>query len=333
MSPVLEAASVLLGTSGSGAVPLVLNLGDIPAIVLNGLQQGAIFALLGMGLTIILGTMNFLNLAHGALYLVGAYVGLIVATEFQITNGELASFGIQTLGLDLGFFAALIVVPFVVFAVGLLMERFLARPFYDRPETDQLLVTFGIALVVQELIKTFIGSQSLRFGRPEWAAGPVQIPLVGGFSKWRLYLIVITFALIAVTYLIIERTDFGLVVRAGTEDSEMVRLLGIEITRSYLIVFALGAALAGIAGLVAGSLETVNPNIGVERALVPAFLTIVVGGAGSVVGAIVGGIVLGLTVSSLIVIAPAWSDIGLYVVAALVLLFKPEGLLGEGEFA
>lgn len=308
---------------------------QIATTLLNSLQQGAIYALLGIGLTIILGTMDFLNLAHGALYLLGAYAGLIVAATIRIPPTAVFSnyLGISELGLDAGFLVALILVPFIAFAIGLLFERFIARPFYDRPEADQLLVTFGIALIVQEGIRVLLGPQSIRFQQPDWAGGSISLPIVGGFSQWRLYLIAITVSLIIFSYYIIERTDIGLIVRAGTEDSEMVQLLGIKITRSYLFVFAMGAALAGIAGLVGGSLETVNPNIGIERALVPAFLTIVVGGAGSVIGAIVGGMVLGLTTVSLISIAPQWSDIGLYVVAALVMLFKPEGLFGEASQA
>ena len=311
-----------------------IDLATAIEVVLNGLQQGAIFAMLGIGLTIILGTMNFLNLAHGALYLIGGYAGMLFIRENQLTAGFLFDNGITTIGLDLGFAAALVLVPLTVFVVGLLMERFVAEPFYDRPETDQLLVTFGLALIVQELIKATIGGNTFQPAAPTRilgvsVGGPIELPIVGNYPQWRLYLVVIALVVIGLTYLVIEKTDFGLIVQAGTEDSEMVRLLGIKISRSYSLVFAMGAALAGFAGLVGISFQTVSPQIGTEQALIPAFLVLVVGGAGSVVGAIVGGLVLGITIAGMTVLASQWAQIVLYAVAAGVLLFRPEGLFGS----
>jgi branched-chain amino acid transport system permease protein len=303
-------------------------------ILLNGLQQGAIFALLGIGLTIILGTMNFLNLAHGALYLIGGYVGMLFIRETALSTGVLYDIGVAEIGLDLGFAAAMVLVPVVGFGIGLVMERFVAEPFYDRPETDQLLVTFGLALIIQEVVKQIMGGTTFQPAAPSEVlgvsvGGPVSLPIVGNYPQWRLYLIVIAVVVIFLTYLVIERTDFGLVVQAGTQDSEMVRLLGIKINRSYSLVFALGAALAAFAGLIGISFQTVSPQIGTEQALIPAFLVLVVGGAGSVVGAIFGGFVLGITVAGMTVLASQWAQIVLYAVAALVLLFRPEGLFGS----
>jgi branched-chain amino acid transport system permease protein len=303
-------------------------------ILLNGLQQGAIFALLGIGLTIILGTMDFLNLAHGALYLVGGYVGMLFIRETALSTGVLYDLGVASIGLDLGFAAAMVLVPVVGFGIGLVMERFVAEPFYDRPETDQLLVTFGLALIIQEVVKQIMGGTTFQPAAPSEVlgvsvGGPVSLPIVGNYPQWRLYLIAIAVVVIFVTYLVIERTDFGLVVQAGTQDSEMVRLLGIKINRSYSLVFALGAALAAFAGLIGISFQTVSPQIGTEQALIPAFLVLVVGGAGSVVGAIFGGFVLGITVAGMTVLASQWAQIVLYAVAALVLLFRPEGLFGS----
>lgn len=308
----------------------------VAEVVLNGFQQGAIFALLGIGLTIILGTMKFLNLAHGALYLVGGYAGMIVVRETTLNEGILYSSGVTTLGFGLGFVAAMVAVPLVGFVVGVAMERWVAEPFYDRPETDQLLVTFGLALIVQELVKGTFGGNTFQSVPPREVlgisiTGPVDLPLVGTFPQWRLYLIGIAVVVIALTWLAIERTDFGLVVQAGTQDSEMVRILGIKINRSYSLVFGLGAALAAFAGLIGVSIQTISPQIGTERALIPAFLVLVVGGAGSVVGAIVGGFVLGITISAMTVLAAQWSQIVLYAVAALVLLLRPEGLFGSVE--
>ncbi|MFC7226396.1 branched-chain amino acid ABC transporter permease [Salinirubellus salinus] len=305
-------------------------------VVLNGLQQGAIFALLGIGLTIILGTMKFLNLAHGALYLIGGYAGMYVIRETTLSTGYLESIGVTTVGLGLGFAAAMVLVPIFGFVVGLLMERYVAEPFYDRPETDQLLVTFGLALIVQEVVKFLMGGSTFQPATPEQVlgisvGGPIELPIVGNYPQWRLYIVLIALVVIGLTYLVIEKTDFGLVVQAGTQDSEMVRLLGIKINRSYSLVFAMGAALAAFAGLIGVSFQTVSPQIGTEQALIPAFLVLVVGGAGSVVGAIFGGFVLGITIAAMTVLASQWAQIVLYAVAAGVLLFRPEGLFGSAE--
>ncbi|KAB1196875.1 MULTISPECIES: branched-chain amino acid ABC transporter permease [Haloferax] len=318
-------------------------LSDIILILLNGLQQGAIYVLLAVGLSIILGTLKFVNFAHGALYLIGTYAGVFIALNISLSNGKLFEWGFTTFGLDLGFFAALVLVPILVFVVGLLMERFVARPFYDRPDTDQILVTFGLAIVVQELFRILFGSNSLPFDQPETilsfgsfagipVSGPVALPIVGNFPQWRLYVIGITAVLVALVYIMVEYTDFGLVVRAGTRDAEMVRLLGIKITRPYIVVFGIGAALAGVAGVVGGPLNVVNPTIG-TNILVPAFLTVVIGGVGSIAGAVVGGIVFGLTTAALVSLAPAWSQVGLYAIAAIVLLTRPQGILGDEEVA
>ena len=315
-------------------------LSDTIVILLNGFQQGAIYVLLAVGLSIILGTLKFVNFAHGALYLVGLYVGLLVSQEISLTNGKLADWGFSQIGLDLGFLVALVIVPLFVFAIGLLMERFVARPFYDRADTDQILLTFGIAIAVQELFRVLFGGQSLPFDQPGWASGPVSLPVVGNFPQWRLWVIAITAILVLVVYALIEFTDFGLIVRAGTQDAEMVRLLGVKITRPYIVVFGIGAALAGIAGVVGGPLNPVNPNVGTDI-LVPAFLTVVIGGLGSIRGAVLGGLTLGMTQAFLIqwnLVIPAlginygfsqWSQVGIYAIAAVILLVRPQGLLGS----
>ena len=135
-------------------------LAETARILLNGLQTGAIYVLLAIGLSIILGTLKFVNFAHGALYVVGLYVGLLVSQETTFSQGQLAEFGFGTLGLDLGFLAALIIVPIVVFVLGMAMERFVARPFYDRPDTDQILLTFGLAIVAQQALRVLFGGNS-----------------------------------------------------------------------------------------------------------------------------------------------------------------------------
>ncbi|WP_158057305.1 branched-chain amino acid ABC transporter permease [Halorussus halophilus] len=303
---------------------------EVTRVLVNGLQQGAIYVLVAIGLSIILGTLKFVNFAHGALYLIGTYAGMLITLNVQLTGGKLMDWGYTELGLGWGFLPALILVPILVFGVGIVMERFVARPFYDRPDTDQILLTFGLAIVIQEAFKILFGGQSYNFARPAWASGPVAVPIIGSFPQWRLYVLGITTALVIGVYLLIEYTDFGLVVRAGTRDAEMVQLLGIKITRPYLMVFGVGAALAGVAGVVGGPLYAVNPNIGTEI-LVPAFLVVVIGGVGSITGAVLGGILIGEVLAILVAVAPQWSQVGIYVLAAIVLLTRPQGLLGDEE--
>lgn len=308
-------------------------LADVISILLNGFQQGAIYVLLAVGLSLILGTLEFVNFAHGALYIIGAYTGVYVAQGITISEGYAADLGISTLGLGAGFIAALVVASVVVFVIGLLFERFVARAFYDRPDTDQILVTFGLAIIVQEIIRVTFGSNSQPFNQPAWASGSVPIPGVA-ISEWRVWIVVITAVLVGLVYLLVEYTDFGLVVRAGTMDSEMVRLLGIKLTRPYLLVFGVGAALAGVAGVVGGPLSPINPNAGTDI-LVPAFVTVVIGGVGSIRGAVAGGLTLGMTQAVLIQTSigtynlAQWSQVGIYAIAAIILLYRPQGLLGE----
>jgi len=328
--------------------------GDVILLLVNGLQVGAIYVLLAIGLSIILGTLKFVNFAHGALYVVGAYAGLLITQEISISNGKLAEWGFPTLGLEWGFLAALAIVPLFVFVVGLAMERFVARPFYDRPDTDQILVTFGLAIIVQELLHALFGGRSYSYDIPSNVlgslplSGPIAVPLTEvTIDVWRIWVIAITATLVLGVYVIVEYTDFGLVVKAGTRDPEMVRLLGIKITRPYIVMFGIGAGLAGAAGVVGAPLSNINPEIG-TTILVPAFLTVVIGGVGSIRGAILGGTLIGLVQVTLITLGSVtflvrqvdflfqfnftpWAQVGIYVLAVVVLLTRPQGLLGSEE--
>jgi len=303
---------------------------DILGFAVQTLAVSSIYILVAIGLSITLGTLKFVNFAHAAFYLAGVYIGLMIAFQLPFSGDLARRFGIESFGLELGFIGALVLVPIVAFALGLLMERFVARPFYDRPDTDQILVTFGILLIVQELARAFIGGRSITFSRPEWATGTIDLGLAGTYSMWRLTIIGITAALVASVYLYIEYTDVGLAVRAGTEDTEMVNLLGIRSTRPFLVIFGVGSGLAGAAGVVGGPVFSVVPEIGVE-VLVPAFLVVVVGGVGSIVGSIVGGLLIGAVEVGLQLNAATWSSVGIYALAAIVLLVRPAGLLGSVE--
>ncbi len=305
-------------------------LGSISSFIIQTLAVSSIYILVAIGLSITLGTLKFVNFAHAAMYLVGVYIGLMIAFELRFSGDIAARLGIESFGLDLGFLAALLMVPIVAFGLGLLMERYLARPFYDRPDTDQILVTFGVLLIVQELIRAVVGGRSISFSRPEWAAGVISLGPLGTAARWRLSIIAITAVLVLAVYLYIEYTDVGLAVRAGTEDTEMVNLLGIRATRPFLLIFGIGSGLAGAAGVVGGPVFSVVPEVGVG-VLVPAFLVVVVGGVGSIVGSVVGGLLIGGVEVGLQMNAPVWSSVGIYVLAAIILLVRPAGLMGAVE--
>jgi len=304
--------------------------GSIVGFAIQTLAVSSIYILVAIGLSITLGTLKFVNFAHAAMYLAGVYVGLAIALELQFSGDLAARIGLDSLGLDLGFLAALAVVPIVTFGLGLLMERFVARPFYDRPDTDQILVTFGILLIVQELIRAFVGGRSITFSRPDWAEGAIGLGPLGTYASWRLTIIGITAGLVLAVYLYVEYTDVGLAVRAGTEDAEMVNLLGTRATRPFLVIFGVGSGLAGAAGVVGGPVFSVIPEVGVG-VLVPAFLVVVVGGVGSIAGSVVGGLLIGGVEVGLQLTAPTWSSVGIYVLAAVVLLVRPAGLMGVME--
>lgn len=297
--------------------------------VINSLAFASIYILVAIGLSITLGTLKFVNFAHGALYLLGVYIGLIIALEAPLAGDLGSRLGMESLGIGFGFLAALILTPLVAFAIGLFMEKYVARPFYDRPDTDQILVTFGLLIIAQELIRALIGGRSINFSRPDWAAGAWRL---GGItvSSWRMYIILITAVLVLLVYLFIEYTDVGLAVRAGTEDAEMVQLLGIRVTRPFIIVFGIGSGLAGAAGVVGGSYFTVAPEVGMG-VLIPAFLVVVIGGVGSIVGSVLGGLLIGFVNTFFVSVSPVWAEVSIYALAAIILLWRPAGLLGKVE--
>ncbi len=278
--------------------------------LLNGLIQGLIYVALAVGLTIVFGTLRLVNFAHGAFYAIGAYIGLVVA---------------QHLGILAGFIAA----PIGVAIFAIVLDQFLLRPFYARDPTAQLLVTFGIALVVQETLRLIFGSTTQQFPTPPALAGALSL----GFFTYPAYRIVFAVGVVAmlvVVWLLLERTDYGLIVRAGVRDRIMVQLLGGNIRRASTIVFALGAATAGLVGAAATPIYSVDPTTGFLF-LVPAFVVVVVGGLGSFWGAVLGGLLIGeLQSVTTLVYAPA-ANVIIYLCMALVLLFRPQGLLGESE--
>ncbi|MCL4767144.1 MAG: branched-chain amino acid ABC transporter permease [Hyphomicrobiaceae bacterium] len=277
--------------------------------VFNGLGIGMIYFLIAVGLTIIFGIMNFVNFAHGAFYLLGAYACYAIA---DLTGN---------------FWLALVLGPVAVGIGGWLGERYFLSRLYRVPHMYQILVTLGLALVIQEMAVLIWGPIGKPIAPPEVFRG---VMIFGNFAypKYRLFLIGFTAILALALWLLLERTRYGAVLRAGTESTEMVSLLGINIFRVYSMTFALGAFLAGLAGVLAAPIRGAEPFMGPD-ALVIAFVVVVVGGLGSFAGALVGGIVVGIVQS---VMSSFWSEganIMIYVAMALVILLRPHGLLGR----
>jgi branched-chain amino acid transport system permease protein len=278
--------------------------------LLNGLVLGLIYVAIAVGLTIIFGTLRLVNFAHGAFYAIGAYAGLIVA---------------QRIGIVWGFVAA----PIVVALFAVLLDRLVLRFFYSKDATSQLLLTFGIAVVVQETLRLIFGGTTQQFPVPpqlaaSFALGSIQYP------AYRLVFAAGVLVMITLVWLFLDRTDYGLIVRAGIRDRIMVQLLGGNIGRASTVVFALGAAIAGLVGAAASPIYSVDPNTGFEF-LVPSFVVVVVGGLGSFWGAVLGGLLIGeLQSLTTVVYAPA-ANVIIYVCMALVLVLRPQGLLGESE--
>jgi branched-chain amino acid transport system permease protein len=275
----------------------------------NGLALGTLLALVASGLTIILGTLGVLNFAHGALFMLGAYAIFVIA-------GYTGSF---VAGLFLGAVFMLV--------VGVLLEQILIRRFYGRPPEDQILVTYGAAIVLIESVRAVFGGESQHVSTPGWGQGIAQIGFLI-YPTYRLQLIGIVAFLLFVLYLVLYRTSVGLVVRAGIEDARMVGILGINVRRAFLLVFAIGSVAAGLAGMLYAPIVSVDPDMGANF-LVEAFVVIVIGGLGSYPGAVVGGIVAGEILSITSAFNSAYSDFMLYAVMALLLILRPQGLFGS----
>ncbi len=283
--------------------------------ILTGLQISALYMLIALGLTLIFGTLGVVNFAHGALFMLGAYFAVEISSQF-------------------GFGVAIIAVPILLFIIGIIMERGLIRFFYERPHTDQILVTFGLAIVLGEVMKTIYGANNLPFDIPKWGSGIVRLheylPFLEGFvayPKWRLILIVVSFSTVISLFTLLQFTKFGLIVRAGMRDSQMLAFLGVNITRRFTIVFGIGSVIAAIAGLFGGPITQVEPEVGMHM-LIPSFLVVVIGGMGSLPGAVLASLILGMSISFTAEYA-ALQQIIIYLIAVIILLVRPRGLMGK----
>ena len=274
----------------------------------NGLALGALLALISSGLTIIYGTLGVLNLAHGAMFMLGGYAGYVT---YQATG----SFTIAVIGGTL----------FLV-VVGVVLERVIIRHFYNRPPEDQLLVTFGLGIVFVELVRFFFGSLALQVPPPPWAVGITSLGFMF-YPTYRLVVVGIVAVALLALYFMLYRTRLGMIVRAGIEDSTMVDSLGIDVYRVFMVVFGIGAMAAGFAGIVNAPVVSLTPDMG-DAILVETFVVVVIGGVGSFPGAILGGLISGEILSLTSMVNPAYSSVMLFAVMTLVLLVRPQGLLG-----
>lgn len=276
---------------------------------INGIGIGMLYFLLAVGLSIVFGLLRFVNFAHGAFYLLGAYLCY------------------QAMQWGLNFWAALVLVPLCVGALGWLAEKLLLRRVYAKPHEFHILVTVGLALAVQEIVIVFWGPLGNSVPTPDLLQGVV---MWGDFiyPKYRLFVIGFTAVLAVLLWWVLEGTRLGSAVRAGSESTEMVSLLGINVFRVFSLVFALGAATAALAGVLAAPIRGAEPFMGVE-ALSVAFVVVVIGGLGSFGGALVGGLLIGIVQSLMSTIWPPGASLMIYIAMAAVLLLRPHGLLGR----
>jgi branched-chain amino acid transport system permease protein len=290
-----------------------LTLSALTAQVFTGLVLGMFFVLLAIGLSLIFGLMTVVNFAHGSFYMAGAYFGFVL------------------LGLTGNFWVALVVAPLMVGTLGLLVERFLIRRLYGRSPNDPLLLTFGLSLVMVEGARLIWGKIGLTLDPPRALSHALDLGFMR-FPSYRLFVIVITILVLVALWLFLERTNVGLIIRAGSRDPLMVRALGIDISRIWLLVFGIGTALAGLAGILAGPMRGVYAEMGVTM-VIESFVVVVVGGMGSLVGAVVAGVLMGQVVGLTTFFAPKAAEIMVFVVMAVVLLVRPSGLFGESGLA
>ena len=274
----------------------------------NGLALGALLALIASGLTIIYGTLGVLNLAHGAMFMLGGYAGF---AAYQATGSFVVAVGAGTLALLI---------------VGVLLERVIVRHFYARPHEDQLLVTFGLSIVFVEAVRFFFGSLSKMVPPPGPLVGITPLGFMM-YPTYRLAVVGIVAAALLALFLVLYRTRLGMIVRAGIEDAVMVDCLGINVDRVFMVVFGIGAMAAGFAGIVNAPIVSLTPEVG-EAILVQTFVVVVIGGVGSFPGAVLGGLIAGEIISLTSMVNPGYAYVMLFAAMTLVLMLRPRGLLG-----
>ena len=286
----------------------MINWPNFVSQLFNGLALGALLALISSGLTIIYGTLGVLNLAHGAMFMLGGYAGLVA---YNYTES---------------FIVAVIAGSLFVMVLGVAIERVIIRHFYQRPHEDQLLVTFGLGICLVETVRFFFTSQSQIVPPPAIFQGITSLGFLF-YPTYRLAVVGIVAVALGALFLVLYRTRLGLIVRAGIEDSVMVDSLGINVYRVFMIVFGIGAMAAGFAGIINAPVVSLTPGIG-DDILVQTFVVVVIGGVGSFPGAIIGGLIAGEIISITSMFNPGYAYVMLFAAMALVLVLRPHGLLG-----
>jgi branched-chain amino acid transport system permease protein len=330
--------------------------------ILNGLDKGSAYALIALGLTLIFGTLGVVNFAHGALFMIGAFCAVFLQRLLTISKITIDETKTDFLGNPLKVetpyvidwfgpafgeavidwsvpLAILFAIP-VMIAVGFIMERGLIKHFYKRPHADQILVTFGLAIVLQEVIKYFYGANPIPTPAPDAFKGSFDLGVLLGFDPnaiiypyWRMIYFAFAMVIIAGVFGFLQFTTFGMVVRAGMADRETVGLLGIDIDKRFTVMFGIAAAVAGLAGVMYTPINPPNYHMGMDF-LVLSFVVVVVGGMGSLPGAVLAGFLLGILESFAsttwaTTTIPGINQIIIYLVAIIVLLTRPRGLMGR----
>lgn len=322
--------------------------------ILNGLDKGGAYALIALGLTLAFGTLGIVNFAHGALFMLGAFVAVTFNKIMNLekvaldptkttpwgTPVEVRTPYAEALLGDWGKFlidysvpvSILIAIP-IMLLLGIIMERGLIRFFYKRPHADQILVTFGLAIILQEIVKKFFGANPIPQSAPEIVAGSIAITETIVYPYWRIVYLFFSLSVIGAVFAFLQFTTFGMVVRAGMHDRETVGLLGINIERRFTIVFGIAAIVAGLAGVMYTPILPPDYHIGMDF-LVLSFVVVVVGGMGSLPGAVAAGFLLGIlqsfaSMNEVKSILPGIDQIIIYLVAVVILLVRPRGLMGR----
>jgi branched-subunit amino acid ABC-type transport system permease component len=299
---------------------------DLLPHLVNGLTLGLLFALVALGFMLILSMMEVINLAHGSMFALGAYVGLITLSKDALPKLSYWLQPFYALPLGWRYALAFLIAPLVVALVGMLLEVCLRRT-YDRIPLYGLLLTFGASLVIEEAIRTGFGrADKFLIIPPIISSGFIVGDLL--FSTYRFFASGIAIVLIALLWLFIERTPYGAIIKAGAHDSEMVRALGINLRRLRLFVFAFGAALAALAGFAMAPIWGIRPHMGVD-AVIPAFVIIVLGGVGSFWGPVMAGLLVGMVVGLTGAYKTDWSLFAMYLLLIAVVTFRGRGLLGR----
>jgi len=286
----------------------LINWPNFVSQLFNGLALGALLALISSGLTIIYGTLGVLNLAHGAMFMLGGYAGFMA---YQATGSFIVAVAAGSIAL---------------LVVGIVMERVIIRHFYGRPHEDQLLVTFGLSICIVEAVRLAFGSESRNIPAPQALSGVMQL----GFAiypTYRVALMGIVALALAALFIVLYRTRLGMIVRAGIEDAVMVDSLGIDVYKVFMVVFGIGAMAAGFAGIVNAPVVSLTPEVG-EAILVQTFVVVVIGGVGSFPGAVLGGLIAGEIISLTSMVNPGYAYVMLFAAMTLVLMLRPRGLLG-----